>query len=853
MKKKTYGAIAAALVLGLTSCSDDNPWMGSEGCGTIRLSLSADGSLNASTPKTRADGQDFFTVPEATDFSIRLEHSTTGKVHEFEHDKLIKEKPEIPTGNYKLKAYLSNSDINNEGFDCPYFLGETDVTVLEARETEAHVTAKVANSLVSVNYTQNFKDYMKSNYSSAVVTSLGKTIEMEEGEGKPVFVKPGNVTLNVTIPNPDNNSQTITLQPTSFEAKPGCLYRINLNVNGGSADASLQIEFDETMVMEDFEIDLTEELFTSKAPSVKVSGIDTLIDDVPTIEFLSGDAPEGGEYRFNINAQGGLKEVTLYLKSLSGDYTPSFGNEIELISTPGAQAKLEEMGITCLGIFRNPDKMAYIDFSNVAKYLPAGQYELSVVPKDLLTRVPKDEAKVNIISVFPTLENIVGGTVSYGKKEGTVFVTYNGNPSDITFKAINEWGNYVSSKVMKSEEVAEYDTRAIESKKYRYTIELPDTKREKISVQVFKKGNFEGTVDIDVLGFGAEVDAYATKAIIKISAPSTKLKALINSLEVYNGNEKLQVEKDPSGFITVMGLTQASTYELEIKDSGSEDIEVISFATEEAKDVINGNFGSVSQTVNTGTIWTGGEYTGTALGSPKYHVESSAVRSTPDNWATVNSKTCYSGSVNKNTWFMVPSTWAEGGKVIIRSVGYSHNGVTPGVTTKTTVYYCQNAPSDSQLDKAAGELFLGEYSFVDLVETRKDGISWNSRPSSLSFNYTYSSIGGEQAEAYIYLLDDADRVIGSGVAYLDAAASETTLSVPVSGYTFGNKAKKIKIGFKSTKSGVTPSINIPSETALNDGVTNWLNFTRQQTVNANNYKAVATGSVLTISNVTLKY
>lgn len=846
MIKKTCGVLVSALLLGLmSSCSDDNPWLGSEGHGTIKLSFSTDGTLNDGTPQTRADADELFSVPTASEFSIRLEHSATGKVHEFGHDKFINEKPEIPTGSYKLSAYLTGSDLNNEGADCPYFLGETDVTVLEARETSAHVTAKVANSLVSVSYTDSFKDYMKSNYSSAVVTSLGKTIEMDEADGKPVFVKPGNIALSVTIPNPDNNSQTITLHPTTFEAKPGCHYKINLNVNGGSADASLEIKFDESLVDEDFEIDLTPELFTSKAPTVNVTGIDTFEGGIPAIEFLSGDAPEGGQYRFNITAHAGLKEVTLYLKSLGGSYVPSFGNEIELISTPGAQAKLEEMGITCLGIFRNPDKMAYIDFSNLAKYLPSGEYELSVVPKDVLTRVPKDEAKVLISSINPTLENLVGGTATYGLEKGTVYVTFNGNPSDVSFKAINEWGNFVNATVDSYEEVEDY-TRAIESKKYKYTLILPDTKRETIKVQVYRKGNLEGTVDIKVLGFSVEIDAFARKAIIRLTAPASKLASLVSGLEIYrDGSLLTDVTREPSGLITVKNLEPQSSYSFTLKEKGAEDGMSYNVVTEEEKALPNGDFSAMNKELYIPSINAGGTYTGTLARQAQ---NKTSIRVfTPDDWGNINNITCdYDGSSNKNTWYVVPSTLGniEAKSVTVRSVGYSHAGreiPDCSITQWWGNYWSKNHPEESWLDYAAGQLFVGD--------SRDNGIAFASRPSALEFDYTFEDKTGTGDKGFVKVAIYAgSKCIGSATS--EISEGEGTMGLKIDNYEFNEKATRAVVYFMSS-SNAKPAVVIPTGDDLKDIASNASSW--NLTLNENQYNSLATGSELTISNVRFTY
>ena len=146
-------------------------------------------------------------------------------------------------------------------------------------------------------------------------------------------------------------------------------------------------------------------------------------------------------------------------------------------------------------------------------------------------------------------------------------------------------------------------------------------------------------------------------------------------------------------------------------------------------------------------------------------------------------------------------------------------------------------------------MFLGSYVF----DTRVDQIEWTSRPSTFSFNYRYVPINNsEKAEAYLELVDASGSVIATTDITLDAASQTQTKTVSFSGYPFGKKAARIRLGFRSTKG--TPAIHIPTGGELNEGLA-WNNFTDNSARHRgdNNYHAVATGSVLYIDNVRLGY
>lgn len=856
MIRKTCGFLAATLLLGFASCSDDNPWTGVEsGKGAIRLSLKADGNVMSAIPQTRAEEGNLFMLPEMKDFRIHLMKPNGETQLHCYHDEFLREES-FPTGVYTLKCYYG--DINEEGFELPYFEGEEEVTVLENKTTEVSIDAKVANSLVSLNYTDGFRNYMKS-WSSTVHSEGHSYVEIPAEETRPAFLHPGQVNVAVTFENPQGKK--LTLSPADFPAEPGHHYKVTLDVNDGdNGVAVFSVIFDDGLTQEDVNIDLTEELFTAPAPKVNLAGFEESEGTTPELEFLAGAAPDG-QYRYNVISYGGLKDVKLTLNVIKGDQ--SLARELNLISASGeAQAQLAALGIDCKGIFRNPDKMAIIDFSKLPSKLPAGEYELSVVATDMLTR-QSAPATVRINSVLPTLE-VTPVSAIYGLNTGTLTVKYNGaHPeSDITFKAMNKYGEFVDAELVPNT-VKSVRRRLIEDKEYTMTIKLPDFgDRTEEPVEVYLLGELKQTVKLPVEfpKYEVKADGFAKKVMLKVEPEDPALIPVITeSLKIYSGGNQIKSNVDrnaDTGIITVNGLDQEQSYEFTVSLlNANTESKAVSFTTEEAKDIPNGNFSDVNETINLQNIQSGGSFTGIAFNltsTPKYYVKVNIKRSTPVDWASLNPLTCYTESKNRNTWFMVPSTWTENGETVIRSVGYNHSGTTPASSGGTADYWCKNSPTQAQLDKVAGELFLGTYSFTG-QEDRTDGISWNSRPSSLSFDYSYAPVNGEEGEAYVKVLSSSNDVLASGTVYLGASSNKQSVTLDISGYAFGCKAAKIMVGFKSTKSGVSPSVIIPTGDGLNDNVAKWNNFTQNVSLPDNQYKALATGSVLTISNVKLNY
>lgn len=265
-------------------------------------------------------------------------------------------------------------------------------------------------------------------------------------------------------------------------------------------------------------------------------------------------------------------------------------------------------------------------------------------------------------------------------------------------------------------------------------------------------------------------------------------------------------------------------------------------------DVPNGSFAETHKTLSISNLTVGG---GFRVSPVNYNVTSSIDRSEPVGWSSVNAKTCYSGAANINSWFVVPSTFSENGYVVIRSVGYNHNGRTPdrsgGAFNMT--YYCTNTPGEAGLDKSIGELFLGSYSYDSNGEHRNDGIDFGSRPLTLTFKYRYTPVNNEVAEAYIKVFNSSGKEISQGILRLEASSDIKERTVILDIYDFGEKANTIQLGFKSSASTIrTPSIVIPTGSALNEG-----GGLKNDNRSANDYKAFAKGSELIIDDVRLGY
>ena len=791
-------------------------------------------------------------MPTSADFKVKLEKAdgsyskTWSSFSDFKDEAATST---FNTGAYTLTAYYGEK--GTQDFEAPYFEASSSFTVLSDKTQEVNLEAELKNSMVKINYTQAFKDYMSNFY--ALVHTEGRTDDIVYGmvESRPAFVEPNNANVTVYFTTKDKgHSSSVSLGEFAPAAKTlhNITFDITENQNG---TASLEVSFDETLEEENISIDLTDELFTTPAPVITCEGF----SNGETIDMLEGTG-SGVTLKMNVKAEGKIKSAVLTVES--DNYTPEWGAEYDLCKAfeDNKVSMIQKAGIDAIGFGftgQPTDMDGFLTLTDFGKSLPNGVHTISLKVTDQTGKV-SEPAVVILNSEEISIDMVGEPTIVYGAGQAVITLDYNGiNPdSDISFMAIGSDGYYTAAKIISCEENTA--TRAFEKKRYVYTVELPVTTKSSIGIQVYHKqtklvGEFQVPVTVPAYQI-AEYDAFCKYAYLKITTPDSTdpsvLAAVINNLYIKgNGNELNIASRDASnGIVTLSGLTPATTYALTSSITGDAWNNNVSFTTETELGIPNGDFKAPGALLERKDLQVGGKY---KVSPVDYHHTSSISRTLPADWATVNDLTAWSGSSNKNTWFIVPSSWLETETEMgyMRNVGYNHAGSTPSTSggAFNTKYYCENAPSE--LVHAAGELFLGTYSFNG-TESRTEGIAFASRPQSISFEYEYAPIEEDKGYAMIKVLDAGGSELGGKVLDLESGADTETIELNYG--KFGNKAATLIVTFKSSNQGAKAPINIPTGTSLNEG-----QGLGNKTIDANSYHAVATGSVLKIDNVTAHY
>lgn len=856
---------ALALIIGLGGCADENPWGSSSNeKGSISLSLTTDSGIKTAKPVFRSgedeNAQDpndlstYIRVPKPEEFSIKLEKSdeSFSKTWTSLQGFLNYTKENFfDTGAYTMTAYYGEK--GKQDFNAPYFEASTSFNVLSDQVQEINLVAELMNSMVKVNYTEGFQNYMKDYHSRIRTEGRADEIIYSKDQAGLAFIEPNNAALTVHFTTKTNEYQS-SVSLGEFPPMAKTLHNITMDIaDKGNGDATLTVTFDDTLEDEEIHIDLTKELFTTPAPEITCIGF----ENGETLDMLEGSSSLS-EIKMNVNAPGKLKSASLTVES-STNYRPAWGSEIDLCSAKEEQKQqIIDAGITAtgFGLDRPIASNATLDLTNFGKNLPTGTHKISLQVTDSLDKISK-VASVTFDSQPIAIDVVEAKPIAYGANTAMITIDYNGvNPdTDVVFAAKNPTGGEVNFIVDSYEEVMA--TRGFENKRYIYTLTIPhevSTAKESIPVKVYHNGTTlkaECQIQVTIPKYNLEFDAFSEHAFVRVITPEINdanvISTIIKNISIrLNGEIQELVRDSDHNIIAIGNLKPATNYSVTstITSGGTWDENKGSFTTETELEIPNGDFTELGTKVEIKDLQVGGKYN---VWPVDYTLKSSIDRDEPAGWATVNSLTAWSGSSNKNTWFIAPSSWVEKGQGLMKSVGYHHNGTTPSKSggPGNTKYYCENAPSNSQLNKAAGELFLGTYSFNG-NEHRDEGIGFASRPSAISFDYEYTSIDNvDEGYAHIKVVDANNNPLSEETYYIKDTQGTKTINLQYD--LFGNKASKLIVSFKSSKNS-NPPIDIPSGSALNEHQS-----LGNHTLDANTYHALATGSVLKIDNVKAIY
>ena len=788
-----------ALAMLVASCQDDNKGL-TKGQGTISPEFTIDYSVTNPRTMSRAENgkETVPNAPELSSFSFHL-WKDDGKFNKTYTGLGDFVDAQFPVGAYSLEAF--SGDIEEEDLGKPYFAGSTTFNVYDGEQAKPTLVAKLANTAVSVEYTKAFMNYFTA-YSTQIHSSNGTTyITMPEPttagtESEWAYVKPGNVDINITVTKQNGVSGTVKAA-TIENALPGTHYHVVIDANGGEVgNASITVSFVDATTLELITIDVSGDILVTPAPVLTAHGFTS---GTP-IEILEGDAAEG-TLKVNILAQGDVASVKLNtssptpgLESLQGD--------VELLTATEAQkTALTTLGVTTKGVWSGVGKVAEIDFTNILQNLKVANgvsdhiFTITVVDKLNRTCEP---VVLKIQAPKPVLVISNQRELAYQQTTAEFDFTYNGKDiqNKVKFQATNagdDWEDCTYSSVVDNG-----------GGSYHVVINIPlRSSDSKVRAIYNKTTSAEYTFKRKIELAAADYDVWATKATVSMSPAAMRSQVTAIYLDDF---QKGTAFNDYSQF-TFTGLTPGTQYTAKaVLNNGTE--ASVTFTTEAANGVPNGDFEDLVVTIDNVTMNQGSKYN--YLGASYQNTQTFTI-SEPTGWTSINDQTCINAT--QNSWFAVPSTYnttlawdsyrsfglshdvpavyngltAQSGSnaMVVRNVGWDANGTAPSKGSYGTKKYCPNIPTVANV--SAGQLSLDDKAFTV-------------RPASLQGYYKYSRDGldaSEKAVVTVTLLNGGTE-IGKGSAELDAADAYTLFSVPVTYSVTNKKADELKIMITSS-------------------------------------------------------
>lgn len=801
--KKTflYSLLATGTLVLATGCDESwNSGTGTQGQFNPVLSLDAN-PMSSRGGRAAADG-----TVEAADLSLRLTSTATGAVTEWSSVSEYDPSTTFNIGAYTLEAFYG--DKAKEDFEAPYYYGATTFTIRENQVTPVSLQATLANTMISITYTEAFTNYFTS-YSAEIETAGRNTLTYAPDETRPIYVTPGNTSIYVNVTRPGGGTLRLLAINQTLQARHH--YNAKIDVNGGDVNAAkLNITFDDQCETEEtFDIDL-EDLEGTPVPTLVSDGF-TSGDEY---EVVVGSNPDN-QLGFVAIAQGQLGSMLLETSSLSLKQQ-GWPESIDLLTAgDAAKATMTALGFAERGVWGNPDKMATVDLTGVIKYITyiEGGDNVSTFSLKVTDRLGRETAPVTftINTVKMTLQLSNPSVVNDLATEMTVDLAYNGaDPAnEVHIDYVNDRGTWDAASIIN----VELKSRA--ASVYTLTVGGLPAGHGDITLRARAVDQSGATVaeskqnvtverknvppyDLQAVNENNVFSTYATiEAVKTVNRITTALNETTLEMSANGGAYGTYNATITGNSLYIQGLAPATTYTARLAHNGIYS-NTVTFTTESGAQIPNGN-------LNSG--WS------TDTKKQGANTYSCTVHKIEAPWATNNDLTisemasvATKGSALSAT--QVTTDSKSGNAALIRTVGYGM-----GTSLAKPKYF------------AAGEFFLGTYS-----NGCQYGTAFTARPSQLSFYYKYTpKASTEKGVAVIELLDVDGKTLSSSSLLLDAVSTYTQKTVP---FTYSNDAKKaavLKVSFKSTNA--TPSSSVCGNSA-----------------NTENY-----GAALYIDDITLNY
>lgn len=341
------------------SCTEALEEIATGADGEITVSLTSDGDcrphLKSAVQEEEVPAGEFIVEIFKTDGNVRLYRDTYANTE----NKAIK----LNGGDYRLVA--SHGDPDGCGFDAPYYMGEEMFTVHAQTHEEVHVTAKLANVKIAVEFGENLLIEYPEHY-AVVRSDKDCSLEFSAGEERTGYMPAGNLSLELYA-KIDGEWKYYASEPEEYS--PNDFVTFHVDTKEGEGSLSLNIKVDDSVELVEKEVEIPQSMLPKEAPKMTFNGF----GDTNMIEVVeAGETPES--LKIDIVADAGIGHCILHINS---EYLARIGvpAEIDLVTVEENVAELlKDNGFDWRGVMQG-QRLAYIDLTGVAGKLASEVYD----------------------------------------------------------------------------------------------------------------------------------------------------------------------------------------------------------------------------------------------------------------------------------------------------------------------------------------------------------------------------------------------------------------------------------------------------------------------------------------------
>ena len=217
-----------------------------EGNGRVAFAVSSNDIV---ADMTKSNVSDYTALPAAGDFTITiLDESSSqfwsGKISEWDSS------TPLPAGNYTVNA--SYGDIEDEGFDKPYFTGTQTFAVKGGETSSVSVPVALGNTIIKISCSEYFKKYY-SDYTFKLTRGTAEIATFVKDETKGAFIDGYQIKVEGTLAG---ERKTYSFEKEYSGLDEATAYTLNFdapNVGGSTITISFN-DTVETVELGDYEL-----------------------------------------------------------------------------------------------------------------------------------------------------------------------------------------------------------------------------------------------------------------------------------------------------------------------------------------------------------------------------------------------------------------------------------------------------------------------------------------------------------------------------------------------------------------------------------------------------------------------